>query len=170
MTDALRAATGSAARLRALNAQGRWLPRDLVALAARVLPTMAFRNSGLAKVEGQSIKDGVWFPFGQVDALPVIPPARAAVAATPAEHLQPVLLSPRLTTHVAGAGRLAMTLVIQVVALPDAWVSHGLWAACCMGLVAHGPGRASLDRLAGLDRRGSGPGPAIPRPFGSPAH
>ena len=42
---------------------------------------------------------------------------------------------------------LAMTLVIQVFVYPGAWVTHGLWAACFLALIAKGPGAASLDRL-----------------------
>ena len=158
MTDAARPtadpgrAARIAARLRALNAMGGRLPHDLVALAARIFPAMVFWNSGRTKVDGLSLKDGTWFLFEHVYALPLIPPAWAAVAATLAEHLLPVLLILGLMTRFAAAGLLAMTLVIQVFVFPDAWVTHGLWAACFLVLIAHGPGRASLDRLAGLDR------------------
>jgi putative oxidoreductase len=42
--------------------------------------------------------------------------------------------------------------VIQIFVYPDAWVTHGLWAAAFLALIAHGPGRLSLDHVLGLDR------------------
>jgi putative oxidoreductase len=46
-----------------------------------------------------------------------------------------------------------MTAVIQIFVYPDAWMTHGLWAAPLLAVVAQGPGRWSVDHLAGIDRR-----------------
>ncbi len=135
------------AALRRLNALGGLIPADLVLLAARVFPAVVFWNSARTKVEVFRIKDSTWFLFEHVYALPLIPHTWAAVLATLAEHALPVLLVLGLLSRFAAAGLLVMTAVIQVFVFPDAWVTHGLWAA----VVAQGPGRLSIDRVLGLD-------------------
>ena len=70
------------------------------------------------------------------------------------EILLPILLVLGLTSRLAAAGLLAMTLVIERLVFPDAdswWGSHVWWAAILFVLVARGPGTWSLDRLLGLD-------------------
>ena len=127
------------------------IPADLVALALRVFPALVFWQSGRTKVDGFQIKDSTWFLFESEFALPLIPPDVAAVMATLAEHALPVLMVLGLLTRLSAFGLLAMTAVIQVFVYPDAWVTHGLWAAALLALIARGPGRWSLDRLMGLD-------------------
>jgi len=138
--------------IRRLNALGDLVPRDLVILAARVFPAVVFWNSARTKVDGFAIKDSTWFLFEHVYALPVIPPAWAAVLATVAEHVLPVLLVLGLMSRLSAFGLLVMTAVIQVFVFPAAWITHGLWAAALLVVVAQGPGRLSLDHLFGLDR------------------
>jgi len=127
-------------------------PHDIVALALRVFPAMVFFQSGRTKVEGLfSIKESTWFLFEHEYALPLIPPNVAAVMATTAEHLLPVLMILGLGTRLSALGLLAMTAVIQIFVYPDAWVTHGLWASALLAVVAMGPGRVSLDHLIGLE-------------------
>ena len=158
MTHATDTATaqGPAARLRSLllrlNALGGLIPQDVVALSARVFPAVVFWQSARTKVEGLTIKDSTFFLFEHVYALPVIPPAWAAVLATVAEHLLPVLLVVGLLSRVSALGLLVMTAVIQVFVFPAAWVTHGLWAVALLVVLVQGPGRLSLDHLLGLDR------------------
>lgn len=135
-----------------LNALGGLIPADLVGLAARVFPAVVFWQSARTKVDGFSIRDSTYFLFEHVYALPVIPPAIAAVVATIAEHLLPVLLVLGLMARVSAVGLLIMTAVIQIFVFPEAWVTHGLWAVALLVVVAQGPGRLSLDHLLGLDR------------------
>jgi putative oxidoreductase len=128
------------------------IPLDVVSLALRVFPAMVFFQSGRTKVEGLiSIKDSTWFLFEHEYALPLIPSDIAAVMATTAEHLLPVLMILGLATRLSALGLLGMTAVIQTFVYPDAWVTHGLWASALLALVAFGPGRLSLDHLIGLD-------------------
>jgi putative oxidoreductase len=141
--------TRSLSRLNAL--LGR-LPWDVAALALRVFPAVVFFLSGRTKVDGWRIADSTWFLFEHEYALPLIPPAWAAVLATLAEHLFPVLLVAGLATRLSALALLAMTAVIQLFVYPDAWVTHGLWAAAFLALIAGGPGRLSLDHLLRLDR------------------
>jgi putative oxidoreductase len=134
-----------------LNNYANRIPLDLVALGLRVFPAMVFWQSGRTKVEGFTIKDSTWFLFEHEYALPLIPPGLAAVLATAAEHLLPVLLALGLLTRFSALGLLAMTAVIQIFVYPGAWVTHGLWAASLLAVLAWGPGRWSLDHLLGLD-------------------
>lgn len=154
MTDLTQAPArpGALSRIHRVNALGGHVPPDLVVLAARIFPAVVFWMSARTKVEGWAIKDATWFLFEHVYALPVIPPAWAAVAATLAEHLLPVLLVLGLFTRVSAMGLLGMTAVIQIFVFPDAWVTHGLWATALLVVIAQGPGRLSLDRALGLDR------------------
>ena len=138
--------------LRSMNALGGLIPQDLVALAARAFPAVVFWQSARTKVEGFTISDSTYFLFENVYNLPVIPPATAAVLATVAEHVLPVLLILGLLSRFSALGLLVMTAVIQIFVFPEAWVTHGLWAVALLVVVAQGPGRLSLDHLLGLDR------------------
>lgn len=140
--------------LAALNRRVALIPDAPVALALRLFPALVFWQSGRTKVEGFAIKDSTWFLFQHEYALPLIPSDLAAVLATLAEHLLPVLLILGLCTRLSALGLLAMTAVIQVFVYPSAWVTHGLWAAALLAIAARGPGRWSVDHLIGLDRIG----------------
>jgi putative oxidoreductase len=143
ITRPLRAANALAARL---------IPADLVQLVARVFVAWVFWQSARTKVQGLGITDSTYFLFEHVYALPLIPPVWAAVLATLAEHLLPVLLVLGLASRLAALGLLGMTAVIQVFVFPEAWGVHGLWAASLLAVAAYGPGRVSLDRLLGWER------------------
>ena len=135
------------ARVNALLARLEW---DVPALALRLFPAVVFWQSGRSKVEGFQIKDSTWFLFEQEYKLPLIPSDWAAVLATLAEHALPVLLVLGLATRLSALGLLGMTAVIQIFVYPEAWATHGLWAACFLVLIARGPGRLSLDHLLRL--------------------
>ncbi|MFN4059719.1 MAG: DoxX family protein [Paracoccus hibiscisoli] len=132
------------ARLNALPAR---IPPDPVALMLRLFPAAVFWQSGRTKVDGLTIRDSTWFLFEHEYALPLIPSDWAAVMATVAEHLLPVLLVLGLLTRLSAMGLVAMTAVIQIFVYPGAWVTHGLWAATLLAVAVHGPGRWSLDHL-----------------------
>ncbi len=136
-----------------LNLLAARIPFDIVALMLRIFPALVFWQSGRTKVDGWRIADSTWFLFEQEYALPLIPPPVAAVMATAAEHLLPVLMILGLFTRLSAFGLLAMTAVIQIFVYPDAWMTHGLWAAALLAVVALGPGRISLDHFLGLDAR-----------------
>ncbi|WP_349368236.1 DoxX family protein [Salinarimonas sp.] len=123
------------------------LPWSVTALALRIFPAAVFWQSGRTKVEGLALKDSTFFLFEHEYALPVIDPAHAAYLATIAEHVFPVLLVIGLATRFSALALLIMTAVIQVFVYPGAWVTHGLWAATFLALIAKGPGVASLDHL-----------------------
>lgn len=138
--------------IRRLNGRLARVPSDLISIALRVFPAMVFLQSGRTKVEGLfTIKDSTWYLFEHEYALPLIPSDLAAVLATTAEHVLPILLILGLMTRLSAFGLLGMTTVIQVFVYPGAWITHGLWASAFLALIAYGPGRLSLDRILGLD-------------------
>ena len=140
------------ALIRRLNSLLDQIPHDIVTLALRIFPAMVFFLSGRTKVDGLfTFKDSTWFLFEHEYALPIIPSELAAVLGTTAEHVLPILLILGLLTRFAALGLLGMTAVIEVFVYPDAWVTHGLWAASFLAVITFGPGRLSLDRVLGLD-------------------
>ncbi|MBD3788391.1 MAG: DoxX family protein, partial [Sphingomonadales bacterium] len=140
------------APLIALNATLARLPWSVPALALRIFPAAVFWASGRTKMDGWQIADSTWVLFQYEYDLPLIPYRLAAVLAVIAEHLLPVLLALGLGTRAAALGLLGMTAVIQIFVYPEAWVTHGLWGACFLALIARGPGAVSLDHALGLDR------------------
>lgn len=143
--------------LRRLNALFAAVPHDFVALMLRIFPALVFLQSGRTKVDGFSIKPSTWFLFENEYALPLIPFEWAAVLETLAEHILPALLIVGFMTRLSAFGLLGMTAVIQIFVYPDAWGTHGLWAAALLAVLARGPGRWSLDHLLGLDPAASHP-------------
>jgi putative oxidoreductase len=137
-----------------LNSLAAKIPADVVMLLLRIFPALVFWQSGQTKVDGWRIADSTWFLFEQEYALPLIPPNIAAVAATLAEHILPVLMIVGLLTRLSALGLLGMTAVIQIFVYPDAWMTHGLWAAALLAVLAFGPGRLSADRALRLDAMG----------------
>ena len=140
------------AAILAFNRQAGRLPWAVPALMARLIPAWVFWASARTKVDGFAIADGTWWLFENEYALPLIPAALAAVVATVAEHVLSVTLALGLAARMTACALLVMTLVIQVFVYPGAWVTHGLWAACLLAVIARGPGAISLDRVLRLDR------------------
>lgn len=122
---------------------GAGISTDLLALLARVSLATLFLRSGLLKAEGWA--DGTTIAlFREEYALPLVPPAFAAVAAMGAELVLPPLLLAGLFTRPAALGLLAMTATIQIFVYPAAFDTHGLWAVALLLLLRHGPGRFAL--------------------------
>ncbi|MFN3937418.1 MAG: DoxX family protein [Gemmobacter sp.] len=140
--------------IRRINSLGQLVPQDAVALAARIFPAVVFWQSARTKVEGFTIKEQTFFLFEHVYALPLVPSAWAAVLATVAEHVLPVLLVLGFMARLSALGLLIMTAVIQIFVFPGAWVTHGLWVVALLVVLAQGPGRLSVDRALGLDTAG----------------
>jgi putative oxidoreductase len=148
-----RAAEGPVGLIRRLNALPARLGWDLPALALRAFPGAVFFLSGQTKVEGFAIKPSALYLFQTEYALPLIPPEIAVRLAATGEHLFPILLLLGLFTRASALGLLGMTAVIEVFVYPDAWPTHGSWAAAFLALIVLGPGRWSLDHWLGLDAR-----------------
>ncbi|MNC67723.1 hypothetical protein D3C75_1182460 [compost metagenome] len=79
--------------------------------------------------------------------MPLLTPELAAHLAAFAEHFFPVLILVGLATRFSALALLGMTLVIQTFVYPDAYPTHGTWAAVLLYLMARGPGAFSIDHL-----------------------
>ena len=129
----------------------------LALLFVRISLAGIFWRSGRTKIAEDSwitISDTAKDLFSQEYAGVPLPPELAAVAATAAEHLFPILLVIGLMTRLSALALLAMTLVIQFFVYPDAWRPvHSLWVAMALVLVARGGGLFSMDRWLTRGRR-----------------
>jgi putative oxidoreductase len=137
------------------------IPHSLVALIARFSIAAVFWTSGQTKVQGfvvniitgevhlgwPRLSDSVVALFRDEYKLPFVPPEIAAPMAATAEHLFPLLLLIGLGTRFSALALLGMTLVIEVFVYPDAYPTHGTWAAVLLYLIARGPGVLSIDYL-----------------------
>lgn len=123
------------------------IPYWFVAAIARLSIAGVFWQSGQTKVEGFRVTESAVELFRSEYNLPLIDPAIAAHLAALAEHVLPVLLVLGLATRFAALALLGMTLVIQIFVYPDAWPTHGTWAACLLILITRGAGPISLDHL-----------------------
>ncbi len=141
----------SAYLLRAYEGMGA-IPYWFTALMLRIPIAAVFWRSGQTKLEGWHVSENAIALFEDEYRLPLVDPTLAAYAATAAEHLFPVLLVLGLATRFAALSLLIMTLVIQIFVYPDAWPTHGTWAACFLVLMAQGPGAISLDHLIARQR------------------
>jgi len=150
MTDAqlsIRPQTGPSGLIMRGNALMAAVPYWFVAAITRVSVAAVFWRSGQTKVDGWHVSDATLFLFKDEYKLPLIDPTLAASLATFAEHFFPVLLLLGLASRLSALALLVMTLVIEIFVYPDAWPTHGTWAACFLLLMAQGPGKLSLDHL-----------------------
>ena len=137
------------------------VPDTLIALLGRFSIAAVFWKSGQTKVEGLAIDivnadftlgmphlaDSAVGLFRDEFRLPVIPPELAAPMAAFAEHLFPILILIGLATRFSALALLVMTATIQIFVYPDAYPTHGVWAAVLLTLIARGPGALSIDHL-----------------------
>lgn len=123
------------------------MPNDIIALLARLSIAAVFWQSGQTKVNGWMLSDNALYLFENEYKLPLIDPWLAAHLAAIAEHAFPVLLVIGLASRLSALALLGMTLVIQIFVYPDAWPTHGTWAACLLFIAARGPGAVSLDAM-----------------------
>ncbi|SFY24766.1 MULTISPECIES: DoxX family protein [unclassified Pseudomonas] len=137
------------------------IPHSLIAFIGRFCIAAVFWKSGQTKIEGLAIDlvDGTFqiglprladstIPlFKSEYALPLLSPELAAHLAAFAEHVFPVLILLGLATRFSALALLGMTVTIQVFVYPDAYPTHGTWAAVLLYLMARGPGVLSIDHL-----------------------
>lgn len=137
------------------------IPHSLIAFVGRFCIAAVFWKSGQTKIEGLAIDliDGTFqlglprladstIPlFKSEYALPLLSPELAAHLAAAAEHVFPILILFGLATRYSALALLGMTLTIQLFVYPDAYPTHGTWAAVLLYLMARGPGKLSFDHL-----------------------
>ena len=122
-------------------------PSSLMLFLVRFFPAAVFWQSGQTKMKGWDINESALYLFQEEYRLPLIDPLFAARMAAVAEHLLPVLLIAGFATRFSATALLGMTLVIQLFVYPDAWPTHGTWAALFLIVIAQGPGKISLDHF-----------------------
>lgn len=137
------------------------LPLAWIALLARWSIAAIFWKSGQTKIQGFSLdivsgtfqlgwpqlSDSAVYLFRDEYRLPLLSPELGAMLAAFGEHLFPVLLLLGLATRFSALALLGMTAVIQVFVYPEAYPTHGVWAAVLLFLIARGPGPLALDAL-----------------------
>jgi putative oxidoreductase len=122
------------------------IPHDLIALVARISVGTIFLRSGILKVQGWKSGNTLAL-FKHEYQLPILPPEIAAYMATAAELALPPLLIAGLFTRYAALALLGMTMVIQIFVYPNAFDTHGAWAASLLYLMKYGAGSLALDRF-----------------------
>jgi putative oxidoreductase len=137
------------------------IPDAWIAVLARFSVAAVFWKSGQTKVQGFALdivsgefqigwprlSDSVVDLFRDEYRLPLLPPELGALMAAFGEHLFPALILLGLATRFSALALIGMTTVIQVFVYPDAYPTHGVWAAALLFLVARGPGPLSIDHL-----------------------
>ena len=145
--------------IRQFNSLCTHIPNTLLALVARFSIAAVFWKSGQTKIQGIEIdivnreftlgwprlSASVVDLFRDEYRLPLVPAEFAAPLAAFAEHLFPVLILLGLATRLSALALLGMTMTIQLFVYPDAYPTHGTWAAVLLYLMVHGPGKLSLD-------------------------
>lgn len=135
------------------------IPDSLIAFVGRFSIAAVFWKSGQTKIEGLAIDlfdgrfelgipklaDSTLMLFQYEYQIPLLPTLLAAVMATVAEHVFPILILVGLATRFSALALLIMTLVIQVFVYPSAYPTHGVWAAVLLYLIVKGPGLLSID-------------------------
>lgn len=129
---------------------------SLVQLVTRVALAVPFWRSGILKWGGfLKLNDTAVALFSDefMLHLPGGPyhfpaPAVMAFASGLAEVCFPVLLVLGLGTRFAALGLLFMTVIVELT-VPDGWPVHVTWAAMALSIMCWGPGRLSIDHVAG---------------------
>lgn len=127
-----------------------WLDRwaaPIFDLSIRLYVAHAFFLSGLTKIRDWSVTLAL---FENEYAVPLLPPALAAIMGTAGELVLPVLLALGLAGRFGAAG-LFVVNAVAVTSYPDiselGRQDHVLWGALLLVILCHGPGRWSLDGL-----------------------
>ena len=137
------------------------IPHSLIAFVARFSIAAVFWKSGQTKVEGLAIDlvEGTFelgvphlasstIPlFASEYKVPLLSPEIAAHLSAFGEHFFPMLILVGFATRFSALALLGMTLTIQTFVYPDAYPTHGTWAAILLYLMARGPGALSIDHL-----------------------
>jgi putative oxidoreductase len=126
------------------------VPEAIMLLFVRLAFAGIFWRSGQAKLEDGTwrISEGTYGLFETEYAGVPLPPHLAAMIATLAEHIFPVLLMIGLASRPSALALLGMTLVIQFFVYPEAWWTvHIIWVALALVIVVRGPGLFSVDSL-----------------------
>jgi putative oxidoreductase len=132
--------------VRKVLAQADAIPLSLIQLTARVAIANVFWNSAQSKLTSWPVTLQL---FAMEYRVPLLPPEVAAPLATATELTGAVLIFLGLLTRLGAVALLGIVAVIQIFVYPGHWGEHLLWASLLLLLLARGPGKLSLDHLAG---------------------
>ncbi|SFJ77725.1 DoxX family protein [Bradyrhizobium sp. Gha] len=129
---------------------------SLVQLVVRVALAVPFWRSGILKWNGFFKLSGTAVALFSDEFMLHLPggpyhfpvPTTMAFLSGLGEVGFPVLLILGLGTRFAGLGLLFMTVIVELT-VPDGWPIHLTWAAMALSVMCWGPGRFSIDHLAG---------------------
>jgi putative oxidoreductase len=127
---------------------------SMVQLVVRIALSVPFWRSGILKWDGfLRLSDTAVTLFTDEFMLhlpggpyPFPAPTVMAFLSGCGEITFPILLVLGFATRFAALGLLLMTAIVELT-VPDGWPIHLTWAAMALGIMAWGPGRASLDYL-----------------------
>lgn len=157
-----------------------WLARwigPVALLLLRVWVALAFWHAGVVKFEDPA---GTQYLFNNLYHVPVLPAATAAVLGTWIELVVPWFVGLGLCGRIAAAF-LFVYNIVAFISFPGLWphgfwvglfntsdfADHKIWGLMLLVLIAWGPGRLSLDALAGVMRQRFGWAVCILRKFGA---
>ena len=135
----------------AIHLTDRWFA-PVADLAARLYIAQVFFSAGLTKLNDW---DTTLFLFTEEYRVPLLPPNLAALGGTFGELFFPVLLALGLAGRLGALGLFGVNLMAvvsywHVLGTPEqaAGLTHHLvWGLLLAGLMAHGPGKLSLDAM-----------------------
>ncbi len=130
---------------------------DFVQLVLRLALAVPFWKSGILKWSGfLQLSDTAITLFTEEFMIhlpggpyPFPVPSVFAFLSGSGEIVFPILLVFGLATRFAALGLLFMTIIVELT-VPDGWPIHITWAAMALGIMAWGPGRASVDQAIHL--------------------
>ncbi len=122
------------------------IPLTAIQLAARIAIADVFWNSAQSKLLSWPVTLQL---FAMEYRVPLLPPEVAAPLATATELTGSVLIFLGLFTRLGALALLGLVAVIQIFVYPAHWGEHLLWGSLLLLLLARGPGKVSLDHLAG---------------------
>jgi putative oxidoreductase len=121
------------------------IPLSLIQLAGRIAVAHVFWQSAQTKLASWPVTIQL---FAFEYRLPVIDPAIAAPLATGAELVGSVLLFFGFFARFGALILLGVTATIQIFVFPGHWAEHLLWASVLLLILARGPGKISIDKIA----------------------
>jgi putative oxidoreductase len=121
------------------------IPLSLVQLAGRIAVAHVFWQSAQTKLASWPVTIQL---FAFEYRLPIIDPAVAAPLATGAELVGALLLFFGFFARFGALILLGVTATIQVFVYPGHWGEHLLWASILLLVLARGPGKISIDKIA----------------------
>jgi putative oxidoreductase len=135
------------------------IPESFILFLGRFSIAAIFWMSAQTKIEGFAfnfvtgelqlglphLSSSVVALFADEYRLPLIPPDIAAICAAIGEHVFSIMLLLGVASRFAALALLFMTATIEIFVFPDAYPTHGVWAAVLLFIISRGPGQFSID-------------------------